>query len=275
MDAHTFALLAVFGVPVLGVALLFVGHWLLPKGLWSSFPVQTLVTGYFLAVAATPFLVIYKDAQGEYFEDPAALVIEAFALPPGTKVNHQRDRTVRLGDCWRSAVNWRSSVEFASPADFDQWAKSDDYKAAILNQLAAYHGLDAGEIEVQPGALDLRERDPKYELSEERGSYQQNVRIIEFYRPFVCAAIERDEVGRLSLRPCDPVSLQHDTGNAGRVILNPNAKNRDGQLEGRIYYAGGPHYCTNPVRRAVNDALGLDHPEHDTPNTNMASILPL
>ena len=75
----------------------------------------------------------------------------------------------------------------------------------------------------------------------------------------------------MSLRPCDPVALKEDTGNAGKVIVNPSA--RDRTLEGRIYYAQGPSTCTNPLRRAVNDAMGWPHPE-GKPNTSIGGTLP-
>lgn len=275
MDSPTFAYLALIGVPVFGIAMLFVGHWLLPKRVWFSFQVQTLVTGWFFATVATPFLVVWKDSEGDYFEDERALVTQAFALPPGTSIDRQGDRTLRTGDCWRNAVNWRSEITFPSQAAFNEWVARNDYKAGIVEQLAGYHGIEPGDITVEPGALDMRERDPKYQLRDGHKSYRHNVRVIEFYRPFVCAAIERSGDDAFTLRPCDPLAQEPDVGNAGIVVINPNAGNRDGKLEGRIYYAGGPHYCTNPVRKQVNDALGLPHPMDDTPNTRMGGTMPL
>ena len=272
MEPFTFALIALFGVPFGAVALLALVYRLVPKQVWFSFPVQTVVTGVLLAALATPFLVATADAEGEYFEDEGELVRTAFALPSSSQVSHQRDRTLRLGDCWRHAVNWRSEVTFASPQAFDSWLAKDNYRAGVIEQIAQYYGIDVADITVLEGALDMRARDPKYELRKEIGSYSQNVRILEFYEPFVCTAIEQDAEGKLTLRPCDPLDLAGDMGNEGRVIINPDA--RDRTLEGSIYYGSGPHYCTNPVRRAVNDALGLDHPEGGKPNTRMASFLP-
>ena len=57
------------------------------------------------------------------------------------------------------------------------------------------------------------------------------------------------------------------------MIINPSAKKR--RLEGRIYYAQGPAHCTNPLRRAVNNALGLPHPEGGKPNTNIGGAMPI
>lgn len=272
MDQFSFALIAVFGVPFGAIVLLFLGHRLTPRSVWFSFPVQTVVGGLFLGALATPILVFNADAEGDYFEDESELVRTAFALPGTVTVDRQRDRTVRLGDCWRNAVNWRSDVEFASAEDFDSWYASEGWRDGIVEQIADYFGVPVANISVAEGALDLRPHDPQYALSQDHGSYSQNVRILEFYDPFVCAAVERDEGGAISLRPCDPVALTTDTGNAGRVIVNPDR--RDRTLEGSIYYAQGPHTCTNPVRRAVNDALGLDHPEGGEPNTQMGSVLP-
>ena len=272
MDAFTFALIAMFGVPFGAIALLLLGHRLTPKRVWFSFPVQTVVTGLFLGAIATPFLVAIADAEGEYFEDEVELVQAAFALPSGTEVDHQKDRTLRLGDCWRNAVYWRSEARFGSAQAFDRWHAEEGWREALLEQIAGYYGIEPGAITVEEGALTMREIDPSYQLRDDHNSYSQNVRILEFREPFVCAAIERDASGAIRLRSCDPVSLAPDFGEEGHVIINPSFSERS--LEGQIYYGAGPHYCTNPVRRAVNDALGLDHPEGGEPNTRMAAILP-
>lgn len=273
MDHFTFAVAAMFGVPFGVIALLLLAYRVVPKSIWFSFTGQAVVTGLFLAALATPILVVIKDSQGEYFEDKRELVRGAFALPVGVTVNHQRDRTLRLGDCWRNAVNWRSDVVFRADADFDRWYESESYRTALVEQIAGYFGVAQADIGIEEGALDLRAHDPRYELVDDHTGYSQNVRILEYYDPFVCAAIEKDEDGAISLRPCDPVALTADMGNAGRVIINPDR--RDRTLEGKIYYAQGPHTCTNPVRRAVNGALGLEHPEGGEPNTQMGGILPI
>ena len=272
MDAKTFALVALLGVPVALVALLVVIHRLTPKAVWKTFTVQTLATAAFIGAIAAPYLIYLYDGEGNYFEDRDQLVGDAFALPAGALVNQQRDRTVRLGDCWRNAVNWRSDVEFASPEAFDEWYAGEGWREGVVDQIAGYYGVEAESISVADGALDLRMRDPKYKLVDDHKAYSQNVRILEFYEPFVCAAIEKGEDGSIALRACDPVSLERDTGNAGEVILNPSLKDRT--LEGRIFYAQGPSTCTNPVRRAVNEAMGWPHPEGGEANISMGAILP-
>lgn len=272
MDQFTFAITAMFVVPFAAIGLLALAYRVVPKVIWFSFTGQSVVTGLFLAALATPFLVAITDSQGEYFEDQRVLVRGAFALPGGVTVDHQRDRTLRLGDCWRNAVNWRSDVKFRSAEAFDRWYAGEGYREALVEQIADYFGVAVAEVGVGEGALDLRERDARYQLVDDHKAYSQNVRILEFYDPFVCAAIERDEGGAISLRACDPVALDTDMGSAGRVIINPDR--RDRTLEGSIYYAQGPHTCTNPVRRAVNEALGLPHPEGGKPNTQMGDILP-
>ena len=272
MDQFVFAMIAMFGVPFGTFGLLVIAHPLVPKSIWYSFTAQTVITGLFLAALATPFLAAVYDSQGDYFEDEGELVRGAFALPVGASVDRQRDRTLRLGDCWRNAVNWRSQVTFRSDEEFDRWYADEGWRVSLVDQIADYFGVDAAQIAVSEGALDLRAYDPKYEVVDHHSAYSQNVKIVEFYEPFVCTAIERDGDGRLSLRACDPVALTTDTGNAGRVIINPSAKKRT--LEGRIYYAQGPATCTNPLRRKVNAALGLPHPEGGEPNTQIGDILP-
>lgn len=234
---------------------------------------QTVATAAVLGAIAAPVAIVQIDSQGEYFDDEAALVSEAFALPAGVKVDRQRDRTLRLGDCWRNAVNWRSEVAFASPQAFDRWYAAQDYREPLVNQIAGYFGVTLENISIAEGALDMRDREPGYELSDANGSYARNTRILEFYEPFVCAAIDREASGNLTLRRCDPVAAKADVGSEGWVIINPSTKER--RLEGRIYYAHGPAHCTNPLRRAVNNMLGLPHPEGGKPNTNVGGNMPI
>jgi hypothetical protein len=271
MTGFVFALIAIFGVPAAIVALMVLAHRLMPAAIWYSRPVQALSVLAFLSCVGLPVLILTVDSQGDYFEDSTALVSEAFALPQGVTVQQQGDKSVRLGDCWRNAVNWRSDVAFGSAAAFDQWYADEGWRSGMVKQVADYFGEEPARITVAPGALDLRMRDPKYQLSRGRDSHRQNARIVEFYEPFVCTAIEKDATGRVMLRPCDPIAVAEDTGNAGRIIINPRAAKR--ALAGRIYYAQGPSTCTNPVRRAVNNALGLPHPEGGEPDTQIGSAL--
>lgn len=271
MEAHDFALIVLFGVPFAMIGLTMLVYCFIPKHLWHTLPVQTFGTIAFLGALAAPFALMVIDGEGDYFEDRRELVTNAFALPAGVGINKQRDRTIRLGDCWRNAVNWRSDVHFPSDAAFDEWYAREGWREALVAQIAGYFGVKPEAITIGEGALDMGEHDPRYQLVDDHKAYSQNVRILEFYEPFVCTAIEKDAQGSLSLRRCDPVALTEDSGNAGRVIINPSLKDRT--LEGRIYYAQGPSTCTNPVRRAVNDAFGWPHPD-GKPNTSMGAILP-
>ncbi|WP_086608069.1 hypothetical protein [Erythrobacter donghaensis] len=275
MTQFAFALAAMFGVPAAIIALIFLAHRLTPTKIWYSRPVQAVAVTGFLSCIGLPVLLLNLDSQGDYFDDEAALVSAAFALPEGTMVDRQRDKTLRLGDCWRNAVLWRSDVAFPDAASFDRWYASGAYRQAILAQVADYFGQSPERNSVAPGALDLAPRDPQYVLSDELGSYQRNTRILRFDEPFVCTAIDRAADGSIALRRCDPVAQDGDGdgGTAGQVILIPDTKTR--RVEGLIYYAQGPSTCTNPVRRAVNAALGLPHPEGGKPNTQMASVLPI
>lgn len=273
MDQFTFAMLSMFGAPFALIGLVLLAHRLTPKSIWFSTPVQIVATAAVLGAIAVPVAIAQIDSQGDYFDGEAALVSEAFALPAGVKVSRQRDRTLRLGDCWRNAVNWRSEVEFASPQAFDRWYAAQGYREPLVDQIAGYFGVPPENISIADGALDLRDRDPGYQLSDANGSYVRNTRILEFYEPFVCAAIDRDASGNLSLRRCDPLAAKADIGSEGWVIINPSAKER--RLEGRIYYAQGPAHCTNPLRRAANKALGLPHPEGGKPNTNVGGNMPI
>lgn len=273
MTQFAFAILSVFGVPAAVLGMIFLAHRLTPAAIWHSRPVQALSVVAFLSCIGLPVLILNIDSQGDYFEDHTALVGQAFALPAGVTVDRQGDKTVRLGDCWRNAVNWRSEVTFPDAAAFRHWYAMQGFRQGIVRQVAGYFGQLPERVSVTPGALDLSPRDPHYVLSDAKGSYQRNVRILEFAEPFVCTAIERGAEGAISLRRCDPIAEGGDPGNAGQVILNPDTKKR--VLEGRIYYASGPSYCTNPLRRAVNGALGLPHPEGGQPNIAIGGVLPI
>lgn len=273
MTGFMFAMVSFFVLPLAVIGLLILAHRLTPTAIWMSRPVQVLATLLFLASIAAPIAIVNIDSQGEYFDDETALVSQAFGLPAGVQIDRQGDRTLRLGDCWRNAANWRSEVAFPNAAAFDQWYADEGWRTGIVEQVAGYFGVEPARISVTQGALDLRTRDPKYQLVDDHTAYSQNVRILEFEEPFICAAIEKGADGRLTLRPCDPVALAGDSGNTGGVIVNPSAKNRT--LEGRIYYASGPSYCSNLLRRAVNNALGLPHPEGAEPNTSIGGILPI
>lgn len=273
MTGFTFAILSLFGVPAAVLALIFLAHRLTPSAVWKTFPVQALATLAFLSCIGLPVLILTIDSQGDYFDNETVLVSEAFGLPPAVKVDRQGDKTVRLGDCWRNAVNWRSDVAFPNAAAFDRWYAAEGFRQGIKRQVADYFGQPPERVKVEPGAIDLHPRGPQYVLSDKNGSYDRNVRILEFYRPFVCTAIDRAADGSITLRRCDPTAEGGDPGNTGQVIVNPDPTKRT--LKGRIYYASGPASCTNPLRRAVNAALGLPHPEGGPPNTQIGGVLPI
>lgn len=272
MTGFTFVLVALLGVPFAVLGLLVLAHRLTPPEIWKTRTVQALAFLGFLSCIGLPVTIMQIDSQGEYFDDETALVSEAFGLPAGVTVNRQGDKTLRLGDCWRNSVNWQSDVIFPDAAAFDRWLAGQAFRQGIARQVAGYFGQAPERVSIAPGALDLQMRGPHYVLSDAAGSYQRNIRILQFYQPFVCAAIDRAADGSITLRRCDPIAESGDAGNAGQVIVNPDAKKRT--LEGRISYASGPSTCTNPVRRAVNDALGLPHPDAGEPNTLVGGAMP-
>ena len=256
MDHLTFELLALFGLPAVMTAVLLLAYRLIPRSVWLLKTVQAFVAIWFIAIIAVPVTIMLVDSQGEYFDGSEELVQTAFALPAGVEVDYQRDRTVKLGDCWQNAVNWRSEARFLAARDFEFWLEDRPFQTSIVAQIEDYFGLP---VAVEDGALQLRGRDPKYRLSDELGSFQANKAILEFPEPFLCAAIERHPASSgLVLRPCDPIARPFDKGSEGWVIVNPD---RDENLvEGRIQYRRGPKTCINPIRRRINEFLGLPHP---------------
>lgn len=273
MTQFAFAMFSLFGVPCAIVAVLLLAHRLTPPAIWQTRAVQAFATLALLACIGLPVAIMWIDSQGEFFDDETVLVRQAFGLPEGVMIERQGDKTLRLGDCWRNAVNWQADAVFDDPAAFDRWYAAAPYRDGIMKQVSNYFGQTPAQMSVAPGALDLHERGAQYVLSDKAGSYARNTRILDYYEPFVCAAIERGTDGSISLRRCDSVAERDDTGNAGRVIIRPNVKKRT--LKGQIFYASGPSYCTNPLRRAVNGVLGLPHPEGGLPNTAINGALPI
>jgi hypothetical protein len=258
MTQFAFVMASMLGVPAMIVALLILAHRLTPAPVWKTWPVQTAATLAFLGCIAVPVAIMQIDSQGEFFDDETALVSEAFGLPAGVTVGKQGDKSLRLGDCWSNGVNWNADVTFSGADTFYQWFYAKAFRQGIVTQVAEYYGQPPAKVSVGPGALDLLPRDPKYALSKDRGSYDLNTRIVRYYKPFVCTAIERGDDGSITLRRCDPIAEGGDVGNGGQVILRPDAGKQT--LEGRIYYARGPSTCTNPLRRTFNGVLGLPHP---------------
>ena len=138
MTQFAFSLVALFGVPAMIVALIFLAHRLTPNKIWYSRPVQAVAVLAFLSCIGLPVLLVNLDSQGDYFDDETALVSGAFGLPEDVAVGRQGDKTLRLGDCWRNAVNWRSEVTFPDAAAFDRWHASGAHRQAILAQVADY-----------------------------------------------------------------------------------------------------------------------------------------
>ncbi|TAD82390.1 MAG: hypothetical protein EAY70_03510 [Sphingomonadales bacterium] len=273
MTQHAFASFSMLGLPAMIVALLILAHRLTPARVWKTLPVQTAATLAFLSCFGLPVLIANVDSQGDYFDDETALVSKAFGLPAGVTVGKQGDKSLRLGDCWRNAVTWRSEVTFPNADAFYHWLYGKGHRQRIAAQVADYFGQPPARVSVAPGALDLLPRDPRYVLSRDRSSYDLNIRILTYNKSFVCTAIERGDDGSITLRRCDPIAEGGDMGNAGQVILRPDVSKQT--LEGHIYYARGPYTCTNPLRRALNDVLGLPHPEGGKPNTRMGESLPI
>jgi hypothetical protein len=273
MTQFAFYICSMFGVPAMIVALIVLAYRLTPAKVWYSRPVQAVAVLAFLGCIAGPVAITQIDSQGEYFEDETALVSEAFRLPTGVTVDRQGDKSVRLGDCWRNAVNWRSEVTFPNADAFYGWFNGEGYSQGIVAQVADYFGQPPARVSVAPGALDLLPRDPQYVRSRGRDSLGLNRRILEYDKPFVCTAIDRGTDGSITLRRCDPIAEDGDVGNAGQVILQPDASKQT--LKGRIYYAHGPSTCTNPLRRALNNALGLPHPEGGKPDIQIGSRMPI
>jgi hypothetical protein len=132
-----------------------------------------------LGCIAVPVAILQIDSQGDYFDSETALVSEAFGLPAGVTVGKQGDKTLRLGDCWRNAVNWNADVRFSDTDAFYQWFNRKGIGQGIVHQVGGYFGQLPARVSIAPGALDLAARLPQYELSDQPGSYQRNVRILK------------------------------------------------------------------------------------------------
>ncbi len=260
MDIKLFSILSMVAVPIAMTMLLALAAKVVPHRFTKSVPFQTFATLWLLAIFAVPVGSMYYDSQGQFFEDRYALVRGGLGLPNNVEIPGKRFSS--LGDCWTNSVDWSLDTRFPSPERLELYFEQQPYREPLVEQISAYFNTPMDQITVLDGALDPREIDEKWmtDLDEPMREWWQ-YRRRSYFEPSVCLAIERPDKSNaaLTLRPCDPVILPEDEGNMGRVILHRSAGSRT--LEGHIHYATGPAYCTNPVRRAVNNALGLPHPE--------------
>ncbi len=260
MDIKTFSILSTMIVPLAMIAVLALAGWLLPRRITKNPLFQSVVVVWLVGIIALPVSAIHFDAQGDFFDDRNALVREGLGMPAQVEVAHKKYNN--LGDCWSNSVDWSVEAKFPSQEDRDAWLESEAYREPLIDQISSYFDIPIDQINVRDGALNLAEMEPRWRNADVRDLDKRYIsRRYGHWQPFVCVAIERadPDANTLTLRRCDPVMLPEDNGNMGRVILNRQGKAKI--LEGHIFYASGPAYCSNPVRRAVNSALGLPHPE--------------
>lgn len=259
MDVKQFIILATLGLPLTMIVLLALLAKFLPTRVLRLPMVQVLVTVIFLSAFGMPIAAYLIDGQGDYFDDRQTLVGGGLGLPEDVEIPSQRGGT--LGDCWSNQVNWSPKVKFGSDEQVEAWFSRETWRAPLPAQIAAYFATPLNRVTIADGALDQRRMDPRWEWRRQPGErtpdWVHDRR--GYFEPFVCVAIDGPGgAGGLTLRPCDPILRPQDIGNKGRVILRRSDK--PATLEGHIHYLGGPAYCTNPLRRALNGALGLPHP---------------
>ncbi|WP_394731079.1 hypothetical protein [Altererythrobacter sp. GH1-8] len=259
MTDFQFAMLAWFGVPIAIIGLVFLAHRLTPDRIWKSWPVQVIATAAVLSALVAPVAITWIDSQGDYFDDRIELVQGGLNTPPDAEIAPKRFN--HLGNCWSNGVSWAVEVDFGSQEKRDDWYEQQPWRESLVEQMAGYFDVPRDQITVEEGAFTPAMRDPKWVWDEQGPIPDWISRTYRYITPFVCTAIEGEAgpQGSLTLRRCDPVVLPEDFGNLGRVtIMN---QGRTGILEGYIQYRGGPPYCTNPLRRGLNNMLGLPHPE--------------
>lgn len=265
-------MLAWFGVPFAAIGLLMLAYRLMPLSVWKSWPVQTFVTLAFLAAIAAPIAITWIDAQGDYFDDRNDLVRGGLSTPVEAEVAKQRFNS--LGNCWSNGVNWNVKVDFGSAENLKGWYQREPWQQSLPDQISAYFGVPRGRVTIEEGALSPAMRDEKW-IWDEQGRIPDWIsRTYGYITPFVCTAIdgEAGQDGKITLRRCDPIALPKDTGNLGRVTIT--REDKPGILQGHIHYLGGPTYCTNPLRRGLNDLLGLPHPPAEV-DSNIGSAFQL
>jgi hypothetical protein len=257
MDVKQFTILTVLVMPLTLIVIAALLGKFVPTRVLRSWPSQVAATVLVLGALGMPIAAIVIDGQGGYFDDRHALLGDGLGLPADVEIASQRGG--RLGDCWSNQVNWSPDVSFGSDEGVDAWFSRAPWRDPLPAQIAGYFGTPLSRMTIAEGALDQRRMDPRWELDPDDPIPDWVHRRYGYIEPFVCVAIEGPggEDG-LTLRPCDPILLPEDVGNKGRVILRRGGV--PGTLAGHINYIGGPPYCTNPLRRTLNDMLGLPHP---------------
>lgn len=262
MDVKQFMILAVLVLPLTLIVIAALLGKFLPARVLRSRPSQTLVTVLVLGAIGMPITAIIVDGQGNYFDSRRALLGDGLGLPADVEIARQRGGS--LGDCWSNQVNWSPKVKFGSNERLKTWFSREPWREPLPAQIADYFSTPLNRVTIAQGALDQRRMDPRWEWRREAGEPVPDWihRRRGYFEPFVCVAIDGPGGGDgLTLRPCDPILLPQDIGTKGRVILRRS--DVPGTLAGHIQYLGGPDYCTNPLRRALNGALALPHPPGD------------
>ena len=249
MDRGDFILAYLFGAPAIAAALN-LAFVLLDRRAGDHGPAKRLVghafTAWLLAVVAVPIL----DLRGGLGKEEIAR--ELFALPEDTVLEARRSRP-------KTPICWQDEPGFFGTARLDDATAERLAGSGAGENLRAYvarhYGLRPSDILVEAGALDWREASDAHDLHD--GEYWSPTRLATMLDPFVCAAIQR-EGGVVTLLPCDPIARTPDTGNAGRLRLVIDRE--DGELDYLLVHADASTSCTNPIRRAVNALLRLEHP---------------
>ncbi len=257
MDVKQFTILTVLVIPLTLIVIAALLGNFLPTRVLRSWPSQVVATVLVLGALGMPIAAILIDGQGDYFDDRRALLGDGLGLPADVEIASQRGG--RLGDCWSNQVNWSPDVRFGSDERVDAWFSRAPWRDPLPAQIAEYFGTPLSQVKVVQGALDQRRMDPRWELGPDDAIPDWVHRRYGYIEPFVCVAIDGPGgEGGLTLRPCYPIVLPEDVGSKGRVILRRGGV--PGTLAGHVNYIGGPPYCTNPLRRPLNNALGLPHP---------------
>lgn len=202
--------------------------------------------GWIIAIIGLPIIDLSGGNRSK-----SEIAADLFALPDDLDFTSRQSRP-------KTPLCWQNEFALSGEATLDQATRESLYGDAmgnnIRNYVAAHYGLAPNAILFDDDALDWQTASAVYDLRD--GKYWSPTRLKMMLNPFVCAAIERN--GKtVRLRRCDPLAEPKDSGNAGRIRATLDRHN--GDLDYQILHEDQATSCRNPVRRAINRTLGLEH----------------
>lgn len=253
MDRAQFAVILAFAPFVTLAAIVFIAWWRQR----SYVPGRTHGwAGWAILLTLGASFASFVYDQSEHGGNAYQSLNRALGLPAGMELE-----VPWLGDdvCARDVRRYRQEQKFPSREAMSQWRAGNADLRRLMGYLSDYYGVEETAFDVRAGTFDWQRIDDRYDLQD--SGYWSPERFRYYRNELVCADIFPGRSGDKSyiLAPCDPAARPERLGPLGRVAFVLDEK--DGLYVADVDHMRASAFCTNPVRRRVNELLGLPHPD--------------